>query len=273
MPVWLASMTWLIAHDVWPRLAALDVPRLEVTEWLKTEGVASQYSIHGDSGELGKIWTKYRIDENSIQRSDVVWIKRLSPDGTAIPNELAPLRVIATSTFTVAGVLDEISVRVENRRTRVQLRGERFHNDFAFTFKRGMTEYPAFKVPLSEGGLISGALHPFSQLTDLRVGQRWRMQVFNPVAAMTGIGNRFMPLLVEVTGREPCITPDGLRECVIVEAPKARAWIDERGAMQMQETTLPLIGRIRVTRDGEFDDETRRRVQRGRYLFDGDSTL
>ncbi len=121
-----------------------------------------------------------------------------------------------------------------------------------------------FKLPLSEASLVSGAFNPFSDLSNLEVGRRWRMQVFNPIAAMTGFGNRFMPMLVEVTGREPLATPDGRVDCVIVESASAKAWVDPQGSVLLQEVTLPVIGKLRIAREAGFDDEAetlaRRRV-------------
>ena len=117
-------------------------------------------------------------------------------------------------------------------------------------------------MPLIEGGLIAGALSPFSQLTDIHVGQTWRIQVFNPIAALTGVGDRFISMLFRVTGEERISTPDGERTCLVVESPRAKAWVDPRGIVVAQEMTLPMPGKIRIVRQAVFDEDEMLSVRR-----------
>lgn len=253
VPLWLAAMGWLVAHDVWPALSADEPPHLRATDWLKEEGRNAQFSILLDNVRIGSIWTEYVIGDTSMLREDLIWIRRL-------PIPITPLRIDVDSVFTADGVLDELTVTADNNDRRIRLHGERFHADFSFTFESGAIER-AFKVPLIDGGLIAGALSPFSQLTDIQVGQAWRMQVFNPIAALTGIGDRFIPMLVEVTGEERITTPQGERKCLIVESPNAKAWVDERGVVLAQEMTLPMTGKFRIVREPDLDEDGKARVR------------
>jgi len=141
------------------------------------------------------------------------------------------------------------------------LHGERFHSDFSFTFESGPMEQ-AFKVPLIEGGMIADALSPFSQLTDIKVGQTWRIQMFNPIGALTGIGDRFLPMLISVTGKERIATPEGERECLVVESTNAKAWVDSRGVVVAQEITLPMPLKLRIIRQPTFDEDAMSEVKR-----------
>ena len=257
VPLWLAAMSWLVAHDVWPGLTAQDPPLLQATEWLKTEGVRAQFAIHNEHGRLGTIWTEYFIDRDSIQRWDTIWIEQF-------PVAIAPLRISADSIFTADGALDELTVRLENTETDIRLHGERFHKDFSFNFESGPFD-KSFKIPLAEGRIISGGgVNPFASLTNLTVGQRWRMQVFNPIAALTGLGDRFIPILVEVTGEEKIFSAGEEVNCLVVESAHARAWVDENGAVQIQEMTLPLVGKIRILREPTYDNKARLTVKRMR---------
>lgn len=255
VPLWLASMGWLVAHDVWPGITAEDPPPLRVTEWLETEGREAQFAILNGQRKLGTIWTTYLIDEVSIQREDLIWIEHL-------PVDIAPLRVVGDSTFTVDGRLDEFTLRLTNDDTNIRLHGERFHADFSFTLEgTGLRKTKTFKLPLTDGGLISGAFNPFFQLTDLRIGRRWRMQVFNPVAAVTGLGDRFIPILLEVTARERIVTPGGEMNCFVVESSNTTAWVDPQGAVQVQEVELPVIGTIRIVREAGLDTRARAKAR------------
>ncbi|MDO8629233.1 MAG: hypothetical protein Q7R41_01965, partial [Phycisphaerales bacterium] len=82
-------------------------------------------------------------------------------------------------------------------------------------------------------------------------------QVVNPIAMLTGVGDQFIPMLVEVTGEERITTTDGSVNCLVVESPNARAWVDARGIVQAQEMTLPVVGRMRIVRESVFDETAR----------------
>ena len=255
IPLWLAAMGWLVAHDVWPGLVAQDPPTLKATEWLAREGSRAQLTIENQHGKIGTIWTTYRLDR-IIERTDLIWIDRL-------PLDITPLRVEVDSLFTVKGVLDEFTLELDNADTHLKLHGERFHSDFSFTFESGPV-FKSFKVPLVDGGIIAGAFNPFAQLTDLHVGQTWRMQVFNPVAALTGFGERFIPLLVSVTGEERIDTGVWAGNCLVVESDNAKAWVDIHGVARLQEMTLPVAGKIRIVRQTGFDEEGRTAARKKR---------
>jgi hypothetical protein len=254
VPAWLAAMTWLVAHDVWPTWTALDPPPLRVSHRHGDNESRAQFTISGDLGKVGTVWTTYLIDETAIRRDDLIWVERL-------PVEITPLRVTVSSDYTVEGVLDEFTLRLETEEADLKLHGERFPSDFSFTFESGPID-KAFKVPLSSGGLFTGAFNPFSELGNLQVGTKWRMQVVNPVALLTGVGNRFIPLLVEVTGEERIATPEGVKNCMVVESPSAKAWVDADGRVQVQEVTLPVVGSLRIVREAGFDEAERVKARR-----------
>lgn len=254
VPAWLAAMSWLIAHDVWPTLTALDPPPLRILHRQGNNESRAQFTISDDLGKVGTVWTTYQIDETAIRRDDLIWVERL-------PVEITPLRVTVSSDYTVEGVLDEFTLRLETEEADLKLHGERFPSDFSFTFESGPID-KAFKIPLSSGGLFTGAFNPFSELGNLQVGTKWRMQVVNPVALLTGVGNRFIPLLVEVTGEERIATPGGVKNCMVVESPSAKAWVDADGRVQVQEVTLPVVGSMRIVREAGFDEVERVKTRR-----------
>ncbi|HNQ23643.1 MAG TPA: hypothetical protein PKK06_11170 [Phycisphaerae bacterium] len=268
IPFWLTAMIWVVAHDVAPSWTAQDPPSLKVTEWLRTEGQQRQYGLYDAGGtRIGKLWTVFLFEaadggrqEAPIRRDDLLLVeslgKALGPAGTAV----TPLGVRVSSTYRADGLLDEFDLRLRCPATAAHLHGERFHADFSFTFESGAW-FTTAKVPLTEAGMISDALNPFTQLCDLRVGQRWRMQVFNPVAAVLGMGERFTPMLVEVVGRETITTSTGERRSyLVVEAPGVKAWVSERGVVEVQEVALPLVGKIRIVRE-PFDESTQEAAQ------------
>jgi len=253
VPVWLMAMTWLVAHDVWPELTAHEPPPLEITDWLKAHGDRAQYAILArDGSQIGTSWTRYLIDEGvSTTRSDYLLLRRF-----VLP--IAPLTIDATSVYTATGLLDEFTVRVVNGGGDLTLHGERFHSDFSFTFDGHVGHrsiQSRFKLPLNEAGLLSGAFKPFAQMSNLSVGQTWRMQVFNPVAVITGVGDKFIPMLVRVVDRQRRITRSGPRDCFVVESGRARGFVDERGVVWEQEVELPVAGTLKIVREAEYDED------------------
>ena len=265
VPFWVGSMAWLVAQDVAPGWTAQDPPTLVASAWLREEGRRSQSAIFNDKGHrVGTIWTSYLIEQESIRRDDLVWIPRLELALGRAGAGVGPLGLWTAATYRVDGVLDEFDVKLRCPVVQAHLHGERFHADFSFSFESGPM-MKTFKVPLAEAGMISAAFNPFEQLDDVQVGQRWRMQVFNPLAAVAGVGNRFIPLLVEVTGRETVqVGEGGERSCLVVEAPGAKAWVDERGVVWVQEVLLPVGGKLRIVRE-PFDEAAKERA-RSDYL-------
>lgn len=256
-------MGWLFAHDVWPRWTAQQPPKLDVQSWLTNEHRQAQFALFLEGDRIGTIWTNYTGDELSVQRHDLIWVERL-PMGL-VPMDLTPLRLQADSTFTAEGLLDEIQLRLMNHSmVPTQIHGERFHAAFSFTFEQGPIEQ-TFKLPLTDGTLITGSFSPVTRMTHLTVGQTWRIQVFNPLSALTGMGDRFSSMLVEVTGKELITTADGVFSCFVVKSMNATAWVDEDGSVRMQEMTLPLLGKLRIVREVVYDKEARTTARK--YAF------
>lgn len=274
IPAWLVAMGWVVAHDIVPTWTAQEPPRVRPSQWLRMEGSETQFSLELDKQPIGTIWSQYTFGDESIQRRDTLWIEHL-------PLLETPIRVTVDSVFTAEGLLDEFTVRLDSRlvEANFRLHGERFHSDFSFLFERG-THESSFKLPLLDGGVLGNSFNPFSGLPNLHVGQTWRMQVFNPVSALTGIGPRFLSVLVEVTGESSIVTTEGLRDCFVVEASPARrvrsgsasvkAWVDANGTVQRQEVLIPGLGTLRISRQARFDERALRKCRRFRLSSSAD---
>lgn len=250
-------MGWLVAWDVIPRWTAVAPPPLKATEWLESDQSRSQYDLRDEIGLLGSVWTTFLVDERSLRREDTVWIKRSH-------GPIPPLRIQAISVFTADGLMDEFTLRIAADGHRLVLHGERFHDDFSFTLDHN-TVTQRFKLPLTGAGLVAGAFNPVSGLSGLKVGQRWRMQVFNPIAALTGIGDRFIPMLVEVVEEQLINTAQGPQSCLVVKTSGTTAWVDQHGVVQRQEITLPMLGTVRMEKLDEFDDDGLALARRERF--------
>lgn len=257
-------MAWLVARDVWPAWRADDPPRVRPGDWIEEADRHAQFTVADEFGPIGTIWTRAVVDRDSLQRYDTILLDELRMSGGVPLAAIGPLKLTVDSTFSAEGLLDEFTATVESPIVeKMRLHGERFYADFSFTFSAGSeAREQAFKMPLVDGGLIGGALSPFASLSGLRVGRSWRMQVFNPIAALTGAGDRFLPVLMTVTGREALPVGNGRRNCYVIESPNTKVWVDERGSVLRQETALPLVGRILITREDTYDEDAHAAARR-----------
>ena len=253
---WLAAMSWLVWHDVWPVWTAQDPPAAVTPEWVG-EGQRQQQAGIEDKygGRIGTIWVVYHRSGKTVSRQDLIVIDRFCA--------LAPAWIEVDSQFDTQGRVDELAADIVVAGVRVELKAERFGSQLAFNLKLGDRRPQAFKLTDVDAGMIGELFKPFSAMPDLKVGQSWRMQVFNPLAGIMGTGSRFIPMIVRVTGEDTISTPDGPVRCLIVEAPNARALVAPDGTVHVQEMELPIGGKV-VIRSEPFDEAAYDRARASR---------
>jgi hypothetical protein len=252
---WLAAMSWLIRTDVWPAWTAREPPTAVSPDWVQGRSARQQARIDDKYGQrMGTIWTVYSRSGQNVSREDVIYLHRFP-----IP-DLPSLRVEIESQFDPQGRLDEIDADVYGPQIHIELNGERFASQIAFELRAG-TYYLPFRLDDVEAGMIGDAFKPFSAMPGLEVGQSWRMQVFNPLATIfPQFGDKFIPMLVRVTGRETIQTPEGPVDCLVVEAANALAKVGPDGTVYYQEMELPVGGRITIQSE-PFDEWSLRRAK------------
>lgn len=252
---WAAMMSWLLYHDVWPAWTAQDPPRGVLTDTTGPGNGESQAGIYDARGNrLGTAWTTSDTIGAMISREDTIWIYRFPG--------LPPTRIDVDTTLSGDGQLQEIEVHVLGHEIPIVLQGERFAGQFAFRLSAGPRDLK-FKIPESQTGMMGQMFRPFTRLGDLRVGQSWRMQVFNPFAAVSGFGAPFVPLLVRVTGRSTVMRDGASVDCFVVETAGSRALVGPGGVVYDQEVHLPVGGVIHI-RDEPFDEDARTRTKAAR---------
>lgn len=252
---WAVATSWLVWRDVLPAWTAQDPPKVVAAEWVKRYGREAQFGVFDTDGRrIGGIWTRY-TSGSTTDREDDIYL-----DDCPL---LGPTHIHVKSVFDVEGQLDEIDIEVLGHWNPIRIHGERFPSQFAIRIDAGLTKQ-VFKIDLARAGTFSDMFRPFDAMPNLRVGQSWRMQVFNPLAAVTGIGHRFIPMLVRVVGREMLRLNGELKDCLIVESTNVKAWVDRRsGVVLIQEVTLPVGGTYTVK--CEPYDETARRDASGYF--------
>lgn len=253
---WLVATSWLFWHDILPAWTAQQPPRVVARAWVEQYGRQSQFGIYDPwDRRIGGIWTQYSSGA-STDREDNIYVQDFPL--------LGPSHVEIRSSFNLSGQLDEIDIAVLGQWNPIRIHGERFHKEFAFRIDAGVFRQ-AFKIDLAMAGTFSDVFRPFDAMPELRVGQSWRMQVFNPVAVVTGAGDRFVQKVVRVTAREVIELNGSVRDCFVVEAPNVKAWVECRsGLVLVQEIALPVGGTFSV----KFEEYDPQALVHARAVFD-----
>ncbi len=253
---WAASMAWVVWHDVWPGLTAGDPPRMARAEVAANGPVSYQSGIFNKYGHrIGTAWSTYHPIGDTARREDVVYVESFA----GIPPTLLEI----TSGFTTDGKLDEFRLEVLGQDVPIEVQGERFGSMYGFNLRVG-TVQERIRLDAKAASLIGDVFRPFASLPGLKAGQSWRMQVLNPISIITGLGDRFVPMLVRVTRREAVTTTEGaILDCLVVEAPNATAWVGDDGRVIIQQVELPVGGTLTI-RDEPYDDAAKA-AARGRF--------
>lgn len=248
--LWASAMSWLVWHDILPAWTAQEPPRVVAADWVEKYGKNAQFGVFNQQGRrIGGVWTRYHSGA-STDREDDIYL-------TGFPL-LGPSHINIDSTFDLQGRLDEIDINIRGFWDSIRIHGERFPTKFAFRIDAGPITR-VFKIELSSVGTLSGAVLPFDAMPDLQVGQSWRLQVFNPIAAVTGRGDQFIQMLARVIGEEQILIDGESKDCFIVQTPSVKAWVERgSGLVLIQEVTLPIGGKF-VVKYEPYDEEAHRR--------------
>jgi hypothetical protein len=55
----------------------------------------------------------------------------------------------------------------------------------------------------------------------------------------------------------------------VLEAGQTKAWVSADGQVRLQEVTLPVVGKVRVVRQAQFNAEARNEARKQRLLVRG----
>jgi hypothetical protein len=249
---WLVAMTALVRRDVLPFWDAQEAPaRL-------SPGEAFQVAIHNEAGSrIGTTWitTTPTTDLMTVHSTTVLDLRLI--DG------LGPLgmRLLCDTclTYLADDSLDRFRLRVVGVGVPIEVVGERCGREFACT-----TTFGRAKSTLVMDGRLSECLaeklRPFTALKDLKVGQRWRIRLLDPVSLLRGQGPDFSMRLATVTGRETINHAGRDVSCFRIETEGTVAWADETGRVLRQEVRLPVLGRWIMT-DERFDRSARQAAE------------
>jgi len=219
----------------------------------------------GQMREIGRSWTC----STRLEKGDLVQLNTMTV--------LGPLHL--------AGGLSFPRVRIE---TNVQYRwGKKCVDDLEFRLhglgmpimlKAGWVETGDFpciwQVGTQRGQFmldsrapeaLGDVIRPFDRLPNLYVGQRWRLDLLNPLAQMLPKGEdgalELNHVVIEVTGTETIEHQGQSVETFVVEGGGAKAWVDRDGRVLKQAVeNLPLLGSL-ILLDEPYSATARRAAE------------
>lgn len=260
--LWVSGMAGLAVRDIWPAWTAREPPPTPSGQLIERIGREHQFGIFRSSGaRIGTSWTTITPDPG-FSRGGAAEAGAIIDSSTYFPSVFAlpfPVWVDLSVNLVGDGTLDSFVFDIEGPPTRIHAEGEAYGSKLACTFQVGLAR-KTFSLEASTSRLVAERFQLFSCLPELRVGQAWRMQVIDPLPALTSQRLEPRPILVRVTGRETIETDEGTVEAFVVQTEGARAWIGPEGLVLRQEVDVPLLGRLTIRR--ETPDSVRREAAR-----------
>ncbi|MBP7934881.1 MAG: hypothetical protein KA354_09580 [Phycisphaerae bacterium] len=247
--LWLSAMAALFVRDVLPSWTAQNAPPLRPDLIAPLGLQEQQYGIFlGDGTRIGTAWGKVEASATTTTVQGTVFI------------ECRPLvngiRIETNSKFDSSGTLEAFNLWVYGVRLpgvrrgpgmQIWVHGERLGIYFPCELHFGAIHKEA-NLDVSASRLIGDSLRPVAYLPSLSVGQSWRMQILDPLAAALRGKTQFKSIIARVTGTEIISVQDGEIECFVVETSpdKTKAWVDKLGCVRKQEVELPGLGVVRI---------------------------
>jgi hypothetical protein len=254
--LWVSAMTALFVRDIWPAWSAQDAPPMTRNNVAELGHRQEQFGIlqASDGRRLGTAWSDLQTTpERTIIRGTVA---------TAAQGILPSLRIETETEFDPTGGLDSFELRVLGLPgTRINVHGERRGIYFPVEMHLG-TFHRQANLDMAATRLIGDSMRPFTFLPTLHVGQSWRMQVLDPMAAALGGKTQFRSIVARVTRTESIEHGGKMVTCFVVETSPQQivAWVDPVGRVLVQELEVPGFGRIQV-REEPYDEVARTGAQ------------
>lgn len=246
---WFSAMAALFVRDILPSWTAQDAPPLRPQAVAKLAQQEQQYGIYlGDGTRIGTAWGIVEGTQTATTLKGTVLIE--------CPPLINGIRIETHSKFDGDGALEAFNlwvygVRMPGMRngpdTRIWVRGERMGIYFPCLMQFGALHKEA-NLDVCASRLIGDSLRPVAYLPSLSVGQSWRMQILDPVAAALRGKTQFRSIIARVTGIETIWQGGKQMECFVVETSpnKTKAWVDRSGCVRKQEVELPGLGVVRI---------------------------
>lgn len=249
----------LVQRDLVPRWFAGDPPTPRAFNTTGSLDKTTQTGIFDREGRrLGFVWTEIKRSKLDLIRYDIdCLLFALQLPGAMLPTARFEMQMrYVVDEQGKRPRLDELSVKVTGFDARIELKGEHIPpDDFPCTWQFD-TQRGSFVLPEHATRSLNHAFRPFHDLTELYVGQSWRVDLINPLAGAVPGANIHQLIhddaLVEVKRQEQLQHHGKTYVTHVIESGKVRAWVALDGSVLRQTLELPLFGQL-VMLDEPYD--------------------
>ena len=252
----------LVTRDLAPAWFAGDPPPPGANDlrpgWVRVW----QTGIFDDAGvRLGTSWSESHRPPDKLLINNFTLLNEISTGGDILTPRL---RINTSFIYRDDNRLEALKVTVGGFGLPIRLEGQfvppnEFPCEWQWDTHRGV-----FVLPADATRSMGDATRPFDTLSDLHVGQSWRMELFDPLAGILpgwqGEEMSTRSVIVRVVGTENIIHNGLGVHTYIVEADRIRAWVSPIGRVIRQEVHMPLLGKILML-DEAYDDAARARAR------------
>jgi hypothetical protein len=252
--LWVTAMVSLVVRDVLPGWTAQDPPPITGDHFKLLDEPRQQFGMfNGQNRRLGTAWSDVQVTSGATSVYGTVVLDGL----TFIPR----VRINTTTSFDTTGALETFDMQVLGvLDQKIVVQGERRGIYFPVVMQFGPIRREV-NLDFSASRMIGESLRPFGYLPTLRVGQSWRMQILDPVAAVMTGRTDFKSVVATVTGKETIRHPTQEGEtvdCFVVETSptRSKAWVDANGTVFRQEVEMPGLGRVVLMKEKYERSET-----------------
>jgi hypothetical protein len=256
----------IVVQDVLPRWFTDDAPPSEAQLLRAGERRQVQVGIyHADGWPVGCSWTRsHRKAVGGIVQvvtTTVLGPIRLS-GGMAVPR----VRVETEITYRANELrVDELEFSMFGLGLPISLRGAAMSTgEFAARWQVA-SQRGDFILDAGAPAALGDVIRPFDRLPDLHVGQRWRLELLDPLShilpQLRDSGVELEPIVIRVTGKTTITHQGQPVETYVVDGGSATAYVAEDGRVLRQEVDVPLLGRL-VLLDEPYDEAALERAKR-----------
>ncbi len=256
----------IVVRDVLPRWFPDDAPPSEAQLLGPGERRQVQVGIyHADGRPVGCSWTRsHRKPAAGIVQvvtTTVLGPVRLS-GGMTVPR----VRVETEITYRVNELrVDELEFSMFGLGLPISLRGAAMSTgEFAARWQVA-SQRGDFILDAGAPAALGDVIRPFDRLRDLHVGQRWRLELLDPLShilpQLRDSGVDLEPIVIRVTGKTTITHQGRPVETYVVDGGSATAYVAEDGRVLRQEVEVPLLGRL-VLLDEPYDEAALERAKR-----------
>jgi hypothetical protein len=184
---WAVTTGWLVYNDLWPRFQPGEPPpfTIDLADEASANVQKTFWTLFRDGVEVGNLETgvKYRDEDDTFEIPSVLSLRL-----PVLPGDPVPVKIESMYRVSREGELRELAAdgqlaNLVSGHLDGAVKDKMFLRHFHLIGPGGFEFKPDLKpVPVSNRGSIFNPNQPVNKLRGLRLGQRWRIPMVDPLA-------------------------------------------------------------------------------------------